>query len=265
MKARIITALLMLAVLVSCITTCKTKGGYLVNVMKLAPENAGAVYCTEIKAWAEDPDLSFAYDEMISGLGYVIPFVETSDISVYAEFDIDWGPIIVLFGDFNLKDVRDALTEEDYVEGEYKGIEIWTDDYDDAVSFIDNMIVYGYKDSVEACIRVYKNEESSLYDNEDMKVVVDKLPAAIVQMVFGPDEMYSIEVLSGSICWRNSTSGDEVLDISGWLKFDSEASAEAAMENIEDDLSWELVVTVTDARLSGQFIEITGEMEIPEF
>jgi hypothetical protein len=264
MKIKIITIVLVLAVLASSITACTPKASFLIKVMQLAPENAEEVYCTDIKAMAEDPDLSFAFDEIISFLVRWISFVEASDMSVYAGFDIDWESTIVLFGDFNLKDVRDALTEEDYVEGEYKGIEIWMDDDDDAVAFIDNMIVSGYKDSVETCIRVYKNEETSMYDNEDMKVVADRLPSGITYMVFGPD-VTRIELLSGSICWINTTNNDDILDITGWLKFDSAASAEAAMENIEDDLSRELDITITDARLSSQFIEITGEMEIPEY
>ena len=103
-----------------------------------------------------------------------------------------------------------------------------------------------------------------MYDNENMKVVADRLPSGISYSVFGSDVMYSTEVLAGSICWENSTSGDGVLDISGWLKFDSETSAEAAMENIEDALGWEFDATNTEASLSGQFIEITAEMEIPE-
>ena len=112
-------------------------------------------------------------------------------------------------------------------------------------------------------LEVYKNEEPSIYDNEDMKVVADRLPAAIYYMVFGPDYIYGIETLAGGVCVQNQHPNDEVLDVLGWLKFDSAASAEATMENIEDDLSRELNITITDARLSGQFIEITGEMEIP--
>lgn len=60
-------------------------------------------------------------------------------------------------------------------------------------------------------------------------------------------------------------SGDEVPDMSRWVKFDSEASAEDAIaEDFEDDLDWELYATINAVHLSGQFIEFTGDMEIPE-
>jgi len=151
----------------------------------------------------------------------------------------------------------------DFVEGEYKGIEVWTDDYDYAVAFIGNTIVAGEKDTVEACIRRHKDEESSMYDDEDMKAVADKLTAASVYLMFGPDVMYSIEVLSSGIGFKNLHGDDGVLDMTGQLKFDSGTSAEAAMENIEDDLNWEFGATNIEASLSGQYIEFTGEYEIP--
>jgi hypothetical protein len=55
-----------------------------------------------------------------------------------------------------------------------------------------------------------------------------------------------------------------VLNITAWFKFDSEASAEAAMEEAEDFIETGVGgYTNLDARLNGQYIEITGEMEIP--
>lgn len=41
-------------------------------------------------------------------------------------------------------------------------------------------------------------------------------------------------------------------------------STEAAMEDVEAGWSSEPYYTNIETRLSGQFIEITGEMEIPE-
>ena len=266
MKVKILTIVVLLVILASSIAVCKPKESYLVQVMKLAPEDTLAIGCTDIKALANDPDLEYWYDGTIDTSGYMMVDIDASDISASAAITTDLDYIFILTGDFNLEDARDALTEEDFVEGEYRGVEIWTNYYEDAVAFIDNMVIAGDKDMVEACIRIHNNEEPSMYDNEDMKAVVDKLPVAIVYMVFGPDVIYSIEVLSGSFCWRNLTSGDGVLDMLCWFKFDNKASAEAAMtEGIEDDLSQELGFTITDAHLRGQFIEVTGEVEIPDY
>lgn len=270
MKIKIITVLIVLAVLASGITACTPKGGDLLKVMKLAPRDADMVSCMDIKAMAEDPDFSFIYDDTISNLSYELfddMDIDVSAISTYAVVETDGDSILVFIGEFDLEDIRDALMEEDFAEDEYRGVEIWTNDYENAVAFIDNMIVFSYSsDIVEACIRRHKNEGSSMYDNEDMKSVADKLPAAIFQVVFGSDSyIYEFEYLSGSICLSNEHPDDETLDISGWVRFDSAASAEATMEeDFEDDVRMELDATYIDARPSGQFIEITGEMEIPE-
>lgn len=272
MKVRILTLLVVLAVLVSCVTACTPKDSYLIQVMKLAPESVGNINCIDIEAMAEDPDFKDWYDGMIIGLSDILSYemvgLEASDISVFAGFEIDfeinWEPIDVLIGDFNLEDIRDTLEENYFVEGEYRGMEIWTDDFGDAVAFIDNMIVSGYADLVEACIRTHNDEEPSMYDNEDMKAVADKLPAGIWSTVFGSDYIYSGELLAGGMCLRNLTSGDEVCDINHWYKFDSESSAEAAMEDIENESGFLWDATINDASLSGQFIEITSEVEIPE-
>ena len=111
-----------------------------------------------------------------------------------------------------------------------------------------------------------------MYDNKDTRVVADKLPVVpscvVADADYYPmeleDYLSEIEYLAYSIGISNENRDDEVLDISAWFKFDSEASAEAAMEDIEDFMETEFEgVTSINARLNDQFIEITGEMEIP--
>jgi hypothetical protein len=271
MKVRIITVLVVLAVLVSYNTACTSKNSYLIQVMKLAPIYTNVVSCVDIEALAEDPDFDSIYSEIINSLSYELlddiglEDIVISAISAFATVETVRGSIFVLVGDFNLEDVRDALEYYYFVESEYRRVEIWTDDFDDAIAFIGNMIIYGDTDSVEACIRSHMNEDSSMHDEKDMKAVADKLTSGVISMVFGPDFMYDVEILAGGICLQNQQRDDEVLDITGWLKFDSEASAEAVMEDIEDTLSLEFDATNIDASLSGQFIKFSGEMEIPEY
>lgn len=274
MKRKIISVLIVLAILTSGLTACTPKGGYLIQVMKIAPEDTIVISCTDIEASAEDPDLEFMYDAFLENvIGNMIGGVDISDISASAVVQIiDNVPVYVLIGDFNLEDIRDALIEEDWIEGEYEGVEIWTGGFISAVAVIDDMIVAGFNDSVEACIRAYKNEEPSMYDNEDARAVADKLPVVpscvVATVDYCPmeleDYLSEIEYLVYSIGISNENRDDEVLDISAWFKFDSEASAEAAMEDIEDFMRTGFEgVTSINARLNGQFIEITGEMEIP--
>ena len=135
------------------------------------------------------------------------------------------------------------------------------------------MIVAGIDDLVEACIRAYTNEEPSMYDNKDTREVADKLPVVpscvVASADYYPmeleDYLSEIEYLAYSFGISNENRDDEVLDISAWFKFDSEASAEAAMEDVEDIVETGVgAYTSINARLTGQYIEITGEMEIPQ-
>ncbi|HEY33254.1 MAG TPA: hypothetical protein G4O10_09165 [Dehalococcoidia bacterium] len=261
MKVRILSMLIVLAVLASSITACIGTDSFLVKVMKLAPQDTYMITCVNLQTAVEDPEFNYVYDYMIDELTYTMGDIDVSDVTDAAIIETDFDYIYILMGNFDLRDIRDYLTELEFVDGEYKEVEIWTDDYDYAVAFIGNTIVAGDTDTVEACIRRHKNEQSSAYDNVDMKSVADKMPAAVVHVVFGPDVTYNFEVLSGGLCLRNSTSGDDVLDASGWLKFDSAMSAEDAMiEDIEDNLGWEFGITDVEARQSGQFIEFTGDM-----
>ncbi|HEY31865.1 MAG TPA: hypothetical protein G4O10_02020 [Dehalococcoidia bacterium] len=266
MKAKTLTIVVVLAILACSITTCTPNDSYLVQVMKLAPEDTNVVLCIDAEAIAEDPDFGYIYDATVSSLGHETANIDRSAISTLASISTDSYYVLVFVGDFGLKDVRGTLIEEDYVEGEYLGVEIWTGDFEHTVAFIDNMIVSSYTtDSVKACIRIHKNEEPSMYDNEDMKSVVDKLPASVVSVVFGPDYMSDIEILAGGICVQNQNREDEVLDYTGWYRFDSEVSAEDAMEDFEDYMRIELDAISINAHLSGQFIEIAAEVELPEY
>jgi len=279
MKRKIISVLIVLAILTSGLMACTAKGGYLIQVMKIAPEDTIVVSCNDYEAAAEDSDWEFIYDglETIMALEpnmrSMVGDMDTSDVSASAVVITTGNDIIfVLIGDFNLEDIRDALIEGNWIEDEYEGIEIWTlYDYK-AIAFIDNMIVSGNTAPVEACICAHKNEEPSMYDNEDTRAVADKLPVVPSSVVasgdFTPielaDLLSDIEYLAYSLGISNENRDDEVLDISAWFKFDSEASAEAAIEEAEDFLEtgvWGY--TNLHTSLNGQFIEITGEMEIP--
>jgi len=104
-----------------------------------------------------------------------------------------------------------------------------------------------------------------MHDEKDMKAVADKLPSGVVSMLFSPDLMNDVEILATGICLQNQQRDDEFLDITSWLKFDSAASAEAALEYVEYMFGNAFGITQTSIQLRGQFIEITGETAISDW
>ncbi|UCB43005.1 MAG: hypothetical protein JSV77_11270 [Dehalococcoidales bacterium] len=273
MKRKIISVLIVLAILASGLTACTTKNIYLIQAIKIAPEDTIAISCLDVEAAAEDPDFEPMYDVFLERtMGRMISGVDVADVSASSVArTIDNDIVYILIGNFNLEDIRDALTDEGWIEDEYEGIEIWTGGIVFAVAVIDDMIVTGYIDSVEECVRIHKDEEPSMYDNEDTRAVADKLPVVpscvVATADYTPPELEDmlseIEYLAYSMGISNENRDDEVLDVSAWFKFDSEARAEAAMEYVEDFVENGVeVYTSISARLNGQFIEITAEMEI---
>ncbi|MEE8325413.1 MAG: hypothetical protein V3R58_00065, partial [candidate division NC10 bacterium] len=266
MKERVLRTLVVLIAGISWTAACTPETDYLVQVMRLAPGDAETmVLAMDIEALAEDPDMRVTYEDTLRAAGWHVPGMDATAISAIAQIQAANVHASVLTGDFDLEAVRDALIDEDYVEGEYRGIETWTDDYKNTVAFVDNMIIADNSEDVEACIRLYGDEGYSMYDNEDVKAVADKLPAAPIRVVFSSGSNDGIEYLSNGFSMGKEHPDDETLHVSIWFKFDSEASAEAALgEGIEDSVGMWLNATVTDARRNGQFIEIAGETEIPE-
>jgi len=267
MKTKTTSVLIVLVVLASVITACMPTDNYLVQVMKIAPINTDMISCMDMEAIVEDPDFSYTYDYIINYLSYHLLDdidMDISTVSAFATAETDLHSIFILVGDFNLEDIRGALEYNYFVEGEYKGIEIWTNDLlEQSLAFIDNMIVVSDITSVETCIRCHKNEDSSMYDDEDIKSVADRLPAAVGYYVFGSDYMYDIEILAGGTCVQNKQPNDEVLNITGWYKFDSATSAETSLRDTIDEFEYEYSATLISSKLRDEFIEITGETSTP--
>lgn len=271
MKAKILTILIVLTVLVSCITGCTQKDSYLIDILKILPDDIVAVDCVDIKAMAEDPDLEVTYNRQRDRVITMAEDMVGIDVSfcVYAaQATAERGYLYVYVGDFDLETVRDALTNNDYERDEYTEIEIWTKD-PLSVTFLKKKIVIGITETVKDIIHLKNNKGSPWYDDREIKSVVDKLPAGVESMVFGPDYMpHLLEVVAGGFCLQNLTRNEGVLDIAGWFKFESEADAEANLDEIENnfefyiELTGDFEVTQLNSQLQGEFIEITGEMVI---
>ena len=266
MKAKIIVAMvIMLAVLGSLIAGCgQSKSGHLVGVMKVFPHDVADFTYVDIEALAEDPDLEDMYDSLRDSLG---EFEENAGIDFSDIYSIAYGynkagMLMIFKGEFDLNYVRLALKDQDFEEDEYEGVEIWSED-DSTVAFIKDMLVFGDTDTVKASIRVSQGKETSMYGNDDVKTVVDKLPAGIMTLIQRVEAMPDIDALVGGVSIRKSAGGEGTLEIKGWYKFKDETSAEAALDDLEDELTDYFDTINMDCQLNGEFIEITGETDIP--
>jgi len=232
--------------------------------LKLAPTAIYNIECVDIKDVVEDPDFSYLYQSIGDfGFSQLGEFgLDESDVSCFALITNDRTYIGVLIGDFDFKVIRNALLKKEYVEDEYRGVEIWAKGAD-TIAFVDSMLIFSDKDSVETCVLRHQNEESSLHDDEDMKSVAEKMPSGVYNSVFGPDMIYIDDLLAGGVCIQNQHPDDEGLDFICWLKFNSKESAEAALEDTKEEFEMNFLITQINLQLRDQFIEVTGQMEIP--
>lgn len=265
MKVRIIAMVMMLVVLGSLVAGCGSSGGgQLVGIMKVLPYDVAEVTYVDIKAIAEDPDLEDMYGSLQDSFGELQEEVgiDFSDLHAMAYGYGEAGILVILKGKFDIDEFRSALKDTDTEEDEYRGLEIWTKD-NTTLAFLEEMLIFGDMDTVKVSIRVSQGEETSMYDDEDVKAVIDKLPAGIMIFLQGEEALYNIDGLVGGVSIRKSADGEGTLEIKGWYKFRSETSAEAALADLEDYLKDYFDATDMNGQLKGEFIEITGKTDIP--
>jgi hypothetical protein len=268
MKTRIFAMLVVLAVLVSCITGCTTKDSDLIEILKILPEDAGVirVMCFNIESLESDPDLADWYRSLQSDIfSPTLPvLLDSSDIRTSAaamSLDIF---LWIFTGEFDHQGIRDFLIEEDFETDEYEGVETWTLTEEElAMAFLEKMFIAGTIDSVKASIRVSHNEKPSLYSDKDVKSVVDKLPEGVVFTIARGQVGFNIPALASGFSVRKAAS-DTALDITGWSKFESEADAEAALDDVEYQTKNMWNASQISSQIEGQFIELTGEMAISD-
>jgi hypothetical protein len=256
--------------IVGC-TKAESSDSDIVKILKVVPENTkmGAlIYYLDLEELElqEDPDFEHSYDEMLDTSSAAMEGVCVSDISGMAIASAPPGFFCnIQVGKFDPEDIRDNLKEKDYIESEYLGSEIWMDSEEhNAFTFIDNMVIFGSKPTVQTALSINKKKEPSIYDNEDIKSVLDKVPDGINYLIstFSPGR--DIKILACGISVRNLTSSDEVVDITGWFKFGNNSDARAALEYIEnvvEDLFWGEDINNVDCQVEGNFIKITGDMD----
>lgn len=198
------------------------------------------------------------------------------------ETGLDWEDVdcmllagVALYeGDFDLDDARDWLEGKDYDETDYMGVGIWERDdsypWPWAVALMSNVIIQGEADTVRHCIEVIEGGEDSLYDDRDVKDVVDRLPSGFrgglaydTHTPYESDD-YSGVVVSGFMLAKHAS---DVMKVTTVFKFEDETAAEDAVDNIrydmedvesDEDEEWEWRnISVTR---DGQLVTATAEV-----
>ncbi len=149
-------------------------------MMKSVPKNfavEGYVFLDIAVMRNDFQDMYASYQDAFQLLGdYGIKFDEVDELA-------NSGLALFLVrGRFNLARIREELGIRDYVKRDYLGVEVWESnaiDFKDWVAFADGMMLAGYKNNVINCIEVLVEGEDSLYLHDDVREVMERLPAGL--------------------------------------------------------------------------------------
>ena len=273
MKTKAMTTSIGLLLLVLIITGCSSTKDYnIVRVIKVAPEDTFTIMYFDLETLKGDPDCEQMYHDLRDSIESQMEGLQFPDVDGYGLINVGNMPLTIEIGEYVAANMRGALKEQGGIKDEYQGSEIWTSDMyrtTRAFAFIDNMVIFGDKNAVEASIRSYNNEPS-LHDNEDLKIILDELPNGFFYIIINTITKQHISRYGstiGCICMCNLIRGDEFLDIKGLLKFESEADAETYSDRTKEIAEAFFFGTPLDieVKLKGQYIEITGTSDIEDF
>jgi len=234
-------------------------GGSARDIAKMTPEGASSFTHFNLQTIRDDKDLDDIYeaiesefDELEDELG-----VDIDDINYIAEAD---GTTII-GGKFDLKDVRDELDDRDFDKDEYKGVEFWTGEYDEAVAISGDKLIIGSDKRVKSCIKVMKGDRTSMYDDdEDIRDVINKLPGGIMTRVDAYPS-YEGAFAMGFVLMKED---EDTLKMKGVVKFDDEDDAEDAKSALKRSMKREEDLFDVDVKQKGEFLEFSAKVDIED-
>jgi len=263
----VVVAVVLLLCLIAGTVGCSVgKGRAIEDMMRKIPENANYVIFSDVLAIRGDNDLEELLEELQEGMNYALE-------GLTREFDIDididsvshiargfWegGDFLYVDGDFDFAEVRDKLSSPSY---EYLGVEVWETLGDwgtHQVALMENLIIVGEEQGIRDCIDTIKGERDSLWDTQDARDVVSRLPDGF-RMGYSQGE----EVFEGTKAVGNSLGKEN--NTGTWttvIKCDDEDAAHDVLGEIEEDIESDGFFSGGDVIQDGKFVTITMEEDI---
>ena len=196
------------------------------SMMEKVPASATSFHVVNYGSFRVDDDLRRAYSQAdaeysddLAELG-----IRTADVDYmiraarWVQPDA-WSGLVILEGTFDLDDLSARFKDNEYYRDEYNGVRTWAGGGLSVALVSASCIVYAdYVDKVRYCLDVIKGGADSLYDNEDLRDVVAKLPAGV--LVSGE---LGDKVIGASVVKKNA----DTLRITGVYLCEDEAAAAA--------------------------------------
>lgn len=208
----------------------------------------------------------YAFVSRIMGYG---PFgISPEMVNSYAKSD----EVALFQGHFDFDSIRIMLIEYGYESTMCEGAELLESehiDFDrDSYAFLDSFVIHGSSNDVRECILVMQKRQKSLYDNQDFKDIVTRLPQGTLiecdKNTFRYYYEYDGLQMAGTSMWAKN---QDTISLEGILKFEDGDTAEVTMNRILTDLkdephsNWSNITTT----LNGAYVKVTAEQPISAF
>ena len=239
----------------------------LLDMMKRVPQDSWSFMYINTDAFRADTDLEGKYDDIVEGFEWMTdPFgIDFDEVDSFAVGGRNFGDMILLFeGNHNFDAIRATLTSDNRSASDYKGIEVWGE----MVALVSNrLVVLG---EVTNCIDVIMDVDTSLYGDDNFRLVAERLPSGILfefqdgaLRVAGFYSAYDGIQVSG---WSTIKKDEHSMTITAVCKFENMNAASSAIDAIEDDLENYPYADLrnVDVKQGAEYIEITCEMDIEE-
>ena len=173
---RFLTVILVLATIVSvagCSSGSKSVAAgkdRAVSMMQILPADTSNFSFLDTYMLQTDKNLSADWEYM------KVSYFGNNSISEKFNGVVYTDELSVFEGDFTLDQFMGNTSNGSY---NYGGFKISTSTYNTSVVMINSSAVTGYDYDVRRCIDVVNGNESSFYDNEDVKAIMNLLPSGI--------------------------------------------------------------------------------------
>jgi len=274
MKSRVIIAVVLLLALLSASAGCARSGKGLVDIMKKVPVDS-----TSFNYWAverfDDEELWDIYEKFresleaiqLKDIGVVLSSVKHA--AKASGFD---GSLTVLSGDFAIENIEKGLEDKGYQKTTHQETGIWTPQDEQgykSVALQKGTILIGDMENLKICIdTMVKEEEYSLYEDPDIKLVTDKLVTGklLEGIVVNINKADSEEKYADLIAYGKSYEKEDEsrLKLTAIYMFQDGYAAGQAQDGIKGYLGTKELAEIKVER-EGNFIRATGLIYITDF
>ena len=238
--------------------------GPLKEMMKQTPDEVISFTYSNTKEMQDNTDLHSLLDKWKAETETQLAFfgIDRDKVEHYMEFVTGTGnDSIVIKGVFDIDNLRHQLESQDFDNKDFKLIELWeSPDGQYSLAIPKDTLIGGPKEIVKESIRVI-NGGASLYDDQDARDIVDRLPVGVVvhYQEYAEEAPYDGLIAYGESLKKQSS---EMMQVKMIYKFLEPEEATAAKEDVAEAV--DEYYSKVYAEQDGRYLVLKAEVEIED-